>query len=80
MCCCKRSNNFGASLIVLEMKGGRIRPIDVGCTFRWILQQEEMASHQLGYGVSKEAEGVVHAARLYINKQSSPEVGYYQCF
>lgn len=69
---------FGANLVALEKKGGGIRPIAVGCTFRRLAAKAAaacvrsqmstlLAPRQLGYGTPQGAEAAVHAARRYLN-------------
>ena len=68
---------FGGSITALNKKGGGVRPIAVGCTWRRLAAKvccrsvSERASRllsprQLGFGVKGGAEAAAHAARQYV--------------
>ena len=77
---------FGASLCALEKKGGGIRPIAVGNTFRRISGKvlsnqinSEMGAllrpTQLGYGTKSGCEAAIHSVREFIKQEhNSPKV------
>ena len=77
---------FGASLCALEKKGGGIRPIAVGNTFRRISGKvlsnqinSEMGAllrpTQLGYGTKSGCEAAIHSVREFIKlEHNSPKV------
>ena len=69
---------FGARLIGLAKKDGGIRPIAVGNTLRRVVSKAAcatirdkatafLAPKQLGFGLSKGAEGAAHAARRFLS-------------
>ncbi len=79
-----RSQFFGAHLVALETKSGKMQPILVGCTLRRLvakvasyLVQDEMTRlllpRQLGYGVRGGAETAIHAARHYLANMSNDD-------
>ncbi|KAL7676016.1 hypothetical protein ACOME3_002273 [Neoechinorhynchus agilis] len=66
----------GAKLIACTKKGGGVRPIAVGCTFRRLASKvacqfatdrliDQLLPVQLGVGVPAGAEAAVHSARAY---------------
>ena len=72
-----RPSLFGATLIALNKKGGRVRPIAVGCMLRRLAAKcagnhvmqamgALLALHQLGYGVPLGVEAAVHATRIFL--------------
>ena len=76
---------FGAHLYVLHKKGGGIRPIAVGNTFRRLFSKlslhsvmnslrENLLPCQLGVGVRMGCESAVHATRSFINHSVDPKV------
>ena len=73
---------FGASLIALRKKGGGLRPIAIGSTYRRIAAKvavskvsasigEELRPAQLGVATSNGCEAAVHAIRAYVTDASS---------
>ena len=76
---------FGAHLYALQKKGGDIRPIAVGNTFRRLFSElslhsvmnslrEDLLPCQLGVGVRMGCESAVHATRSFINHSVDPKV------
>ena len=74
---CVRATLFGGSITAISKKGGGIRPIAVGYTWRRLagkvacsLVSERAAAllspRQLGFGVKGGAEAAVHACRRYV--------------
>ena len=74
---------FGAHLYALQKKGGGIRPIAVGNTFRGLFSKLSLYSvmnslrkyllpFQLGVGVRMGCESAVHATRPFINHSIDP--------
>ena len=76
---------FGASLTILNKKGGGVRTIAIGCTLRRLVAK--LASHsvvesvgtyispfQLGSGVPFGAEAAAHSARSYLNDLPSSHI------
>ena len=70
-------NIFGVSLIALNKKDGRVHPITVGCTLRWLVAKSASMSvisrmgailspTQLGFGTPLGLEAAIHSARLYL--------------
>ena len=65
---------YGASLCALTKKGGDVRPIAVGATFRLLVAKAacrtvkeelvvKLAPAQLGFGIQQGAEAAAHAVR-----------------
>lgn len=76
---------YGASLCALNKKGGGVRPIAVGNTFRRITSKLACASvrseraskfipRQVGFGVKGGCEAAAHATRSFIKKNSHRKV------
>ena len=68
---------FGATLCGLRKRGGGIRPVAVGCTFRRLATKigarplssalgSELSPVQLGFGCQGGCEAAAHAARRYL--------------
>ena len=68
---------YGASLCALTKKGGGVRPIAVGSTFRRLVAKAacrtvkeevvvKLAPAQLGFGILQGAEAAAHAARNFL--------------
>ncbi|GAV00129.1 hypothetical protein RvY_11020 [Ramazzottius varieornatus] len=73
---------YGASLTALVKKDGGIRPIAVGCTLRRLAGKvfskrvmaemgAQLRPEQAGYGTEGGAEAAVHAARLFLSRNSA---------
>jgi hypothetical protein len=69
---------YGASLCALTKKGGGVRPIAVGSTFRRLVAKAacrtvreevaiKLAPAQLGFGIHQGAEAAAHAARSFLS-------------
>ena len=67
----------GASLCALSKKGGGVRPIAVGCTWRRLVAKAAcravmskvtgmLSPTQIGFGIRRAAEAAAHAARIYV--------------
>jgi hypothetical protein len=72
---------YGASLCALTKKGGGVRPIAVGSTFRRLVAKAacrtvkdevvvKLAPAQLGFGIQQGAEAAAHAARSFLGNLS----------
>lgn len=76
---------YGASLCALDRKGGGVRPIVVGNTFRrltsklacWSVRSDmasKFAPRQVGFGINGGCEAAAHATRTFIKKNSHRKV------
>lgn len=76
---------FGGKLLALNKKGGGIRPIAVGFTFRRLVSKcankfgtEKLKNyfhpHQLGVGTAGGCEAAVHAARRFLHDMPSDHI------
>ena len=72
-----KSVSCGVSLCALNKKGGGIRPIAVGCTWRRLVAKAAcravmskvtgmVSPTQIGFGIRRAAEAAAHAARIYV--------------
>lgn len=75
---------YGASLCALSKKGGGLRPIAIGSTFRRLVAKlgcravrEEMAAYlrpfQLGFGIRLGCEAAIHATRAFTQDSRNKE-------
>ena len=75
---------FGARLIALHKKGGRIRPIAVGCSLHRLVAKNAcsqvandmadlLSPRQIGFGVKGGIEAAVHAAQLFLDRMPPVE-------